>query len=196
MLRFLPLFFLALPILEIYVFFWAGDAIGGGWVISLIIMSAIIGLSLIRRQGMSAIQQAQQSMAHGQQPVNDIFKAVIVFIGGVLLVIPGFLTDALGLILLTGIGRGLIMIFFISILLPALMARGSFSAHSSFSGGASTNNDGYSAHDPIDPDIIPANPQQSQHNRGPNKMTGRQTGGKSGRKSSEIVEGEYTVEED
>ena len=192
MLRIFPLFLLALPILEIYVFVVAGDAIGGGWVVSLVILSAIIGIALIRRQGIGALQQAQMSMSQGQQPVNDIFKAIIVFISGILFVVPGFITDGIGLILLTGIGRGLIMILFASIILPALMARGTFTSHSPFPSGPSPNDGGFSTGGTAEPEIIPANTRQSERS----SRTSHKTGRRDRLSSGDVVEGEYTIEDD
>ena len=83
----LPLLFIGLPIAEIAVFIMVGGAIGVLPTIALVLLAAVAGMSVIRRQGIQTLARLQASLDAGG-------------IAGILLFGPGFLTDGLGLLLL------------------------------------------------------------------------------------------------
>ncbi|ALJ34007.1 FxsA family protein [Azospirillum brasilense] len=95
----LLLLFLLLPIAEIATFIEVGDWIGAGPTVGLVILSAILGSVLIRWQGLSVLKRAQASAERGESPVGAVFEGFCVVVAGLLLIIPGFLTDIVGLLL-------------------------------------------------------------------------------------------------
>ena len=100
MFRWLLLLIIVLPALEIGLFIWVGGQIGPWWVVALIILTGIIGAALAKRQGLETLYRAQQSMSQGIFPEEQIFDGVCILVGAVLLLSPGFITDAIGLMLL------------------------------------------------------------------------------------------------
>ena len=92
--------FIGLPIAEIAVLIKVADVIDLWPTILLIIMTAVIGVSLIRMQGLSSIQRAQTSLNEGRLPVNSITDAVALMLAGAFLLTPGLITDTLGFALL------------------------------------------------------------------------------------------------
>ena len=90
--------FVIMTLLEIYVLVSVGDAIGGLSTVLLVVITALIGSSLLKHQGWSTIAKAQQSMAQGKTPAFEMMEGVVILISGVLLLTPGFITDAIGLL--------------------------------------------------------------------------------------------------
>ncbi len=91
---------LILPLTELFVFIEVGAEIGGLSVILLIIVTAFLGISFMRQQGMANMQRIQQGLATGQAPDNEILESLFIFIGGLFLLLPGFITDTIGLFFL------------------------------------------------------------------------------------------------
>ena len=83
---------------EIYVLVSVGQAIGGLSTVLLVVITAFIGSSLLRQQGWSTMAKAQQSMSEGRTPAMEMMEGVVILVSGILLLTPGFLTDALGLL--------------------------------------------------------------------------------------------------
>lgn len=110
-----------IPALEIYLFIEIGGAIGAGWTFVLIIATALWGISALRRQGLAVLAEAQKAQARGQVPVAALAHGVLILFGGGLLLLPGFFTDMLGLVLMLRWGRLLAIETVLSALLPALM---------------------------------------------------------------------------
>lgn len=104
------LFFIlfGIPIIEIVLFIKVGGAIGLGATLAVVILSAIAGAALIRTQGLRTWMQARVSLNRGEMPVRELFDGLCVFAAGILLMIPGFFTDALGLLLLLPLVRHLL----------------------------------------------------------------------------------------
>ncbi len=98
--RILLLLFLSVPILEIYLLIKVGDSIGAFPTVILVVLTAVVGVWLLRLQGFATLARAQQSMARGEMPATTIFEGLMLFIAGALLLTPGFFTDAIGFILL------------------------------------------------------------------------------------------------
>ena len=90
--------FVVVTLAEIYVLVSVGQAIGGLSTVLLVIITAFIGSSLLRQQGWSTMAKAQQSMAEGRTPAIEMLEGVVILVSGILLLTPGFLTDALGLL--------------------------------------------------------------------------------------------------
>ena len=96
----IPLIFIIVPIIEITLFVQIGGAIGLGWTLLVILATAMLGARAIRRQGIDALARAQAQMANGKPPVGEIVHGVLILMAGILLLTPGFMTDALGMLVL------------------------------------------------------------------------------------------------
>jgi len=90
--------FVVVTLAEIYVLVSVGQAIGGLSTVLLVVITAFIGSSLLRQQGWSTLAKAQQSMSDGRTPAMEMMEGVVILVSGILLLTPGFLTDALGLL--------------------------------------------------------------------------------------------------
>jgi len=100
MLRWLIFAVLVIPALEIGVFMWIGGKVGPWWVVLLIVLTGVIGVTLARKQGMDVWKKAQAQMNKGYPPTEQIIDGICIFIGGVLLFSPGFITDTAGFLLI------------------------------------------------------------------------------------------------
>lgn len=92
--------FVAMPIIEIAVFIQAGELIGLWPTIGVVILTAILGTSLMRAQGLQTLAKAQSQMDQGEMPIGPMFDGICILIAGVLLLTPGFVTDTFGFLLL------------------------------------------------------------------------------------------------
>jgi UPF0716 protein FxsA len=92
--------FVAMPIIEIAVFIQAGELIGLWPTIGVVILTAIIGTSLMRAQGLQTLAKAQSQMDQGEMPIGALFDGICILVAGVLLLTPGFVTDSFGFLLL------------------------------------------------------------------------------------------------
>ena len=100
MIRSWPLLFIIIPLVELYFIIVVGDMIGALWTVLLVLMTAVIGVNLLRLQGMSTLGRAQRNMAQGQLPAMEMMEGVALAIAGILLITPGFITDSIGFLLL------------------------------------------------------------------------------------------------
>ncbi|MBI29444.1 MAG: hypothetical protein CFH21_00954 [Alphaproteobacteria bacterium MarineAlpha5_Bin11] len=88
-----------IPIIEISIFITIGSRIGIFNTISIILLTAIIGIFFIRRQGISLLFNAQRNMRDGIFPSQEIKGAIFLLVSGLLLITPGFLTDVIGFLI-------------------------------------------------------------------------------------------------
>jgi UPF0716 protein FxsA len=95
----IPLLFLAIPISEIALFVIVGGQIGVLTTIGLVVVSAVAGSILMRWQGMKALARIQKEIAANRVPGKELVQGVMILLAGLLLMMPGFLTDMLGLLL-------------------------------------------------------------------------------------------------
>ena len=100
MANWLPLLFLALPLAEIATFILVGGAIGVLPTIALVLLAGFGGVALIRWQGLQTLGRLQASLDAGGDPTGPLAHGALLAIAGILLVIPGFLTDIAALLLL------------------------------------------------------------------------------------------------
>ncbi|GIA42082.1 fxsA protein [Vibrio cholerae] len=92
--------FIAVPVIEIALFIQVGGVLGVWPTIALVLLTAIVGASLVRRQGLQTLLTVQQRLAQGQLPAQQILEGVMLAVAGVLLLTPGFFTDILGMLVL------------------------------------------------------------------------------------------------
>jgi len=96
----LLLVMIAVPIGEIAVFIQAGDIFGLWITLGAVILTAIIGTTFLRLQGLGVIRRVQESLARGDMPVGEMFDGLCLLVAGALLLTPGFITDSIGFVLL------------------------------------------------------------------------------------------------
>jgi UPF0716 protein FxsA len=90
----------ALAVLEVVVLILVGQAIGALWTLLLILVTSALGLFLLRREGVRAWRLFREDLSSGRPPGNTATEGLLVLIGGILLVVPGFITDLVGAVLL------------------------------------------------------------------------------------------------
>jgi UPF0716 protein FxsA len=91
--------FIAVPLVEIAVFIQVGGWIGLWPTLAIVVLTAIAGTALLRSQGLATAQRARQQMDRGVLPAREMFDGICLVFAGALLLTPGFVTDAVGLLL-------------------------------------------------------------------------------------------------
>jgi UPF0716 protein FxsA len=92
--------FILVPIVEIYVIIQVGQAIGPWWTILLLIADSIFGAWLIRHEGSRAWQALREALDSGRMPARELADGALILIGGTLMLAPGFVTDAFGILMI------------------------------------------------------------------------------------------------
>jgi UPF0716 protein FxsA len=92
--------FIVVPIVEIYVIIRVGQAIGPWWTILLLIADSIFGSWLVAHEGRRAWQALTVALSSGRMPSRELADGALILIGGTLMVSPGFVTDAVGIVLI------------------------------------------------------------------------------------------------
>ena len=105
--RFLAIFAL-ISLAEMATFFWVGSRIGFGWALGLALTTALIGSYLVRRAGLSVLSRFQARVNQAELPGRELSDGAAILVSGAFLISPGFITDALGFLLLVPTVRGLI----------------------------------------------------------------------------------------
>ncbi|MDO5648344.1 FxsA family protein [Paracoccus sp. (in: a-proteobacteria)] len=101
--------FLALPIIEIALFIQVGGLIGLWPTLFLVILGSILGVAIIRHQGATAGIRLQRSLNELRDPARPLAHGVLIVLAGMLLILPGFFTDTLGLLLLIPMVRDAVL---------------------------------------------------------------------------------------
>jgi UPF0716 protein FxsA len=96
----LLLLFTVVPLLELYLLIEVGSHLGAGVTVVLIALTGGVGALLARMQGFRVLVQIRERLAQGRLPADELLSGGLVLAGGLLLVTPGILTDAVGLALL------------------------------------------------------------------------------------------------
>ncbi len=91
--------------IEISLFIRVGEVIGVWSTIGLTILTAVIGASLVRNQGIQTLLSAQTRLQQGEVPTLELIEGIMLIFAGVFLITPGFMTDFFGIILLLPIAR-------------------------------------------------------------------------------------------
>ncbi|NEU29879.1 membrane protein FxsA [bacterium LRH843] len=100
MFRLILLLLILIPAIEITILIIAGKAIGIWPTFLLILLTGGLGAWLAKKEGLHAIRLAQLQMQQGQLPSNVVLDGICILVGGIFLVLPGFITDVIGLFLL------------------------------------------------------------------------------------------------
>lgn len=99
--------FVAMPIVELALLIKVGASIGPMKTIALVLLTAVVGTYLLRREGLATLTRFNQRAQQGQLPAQEIAAGVALAAGGALLLTPGFITDAIGFSLVLPVTRGL-----------------------------------------------------------------------------------------
>ena len=105
---FLPSF-IVLPILEMYILIEVGSFIGALNTIGLVLLTALLGLILLRQQGFRTLLNARNKLMQAELPAEEIVTGIFLAIGGALLLTPGFVTDFIGFMCLLPFTRSFLM---------------------------------------------------------------------------------------
>ena len=97
------------PIIEIYLFIKIGSQIGAFNTISLIFITAIIGIIYARYEGLNTLKSGFTQLVKNELPAYEIISGAIIAFAAVLLIIPGFMTDVIGFLLIFQLTRKLIL---------------------------------------------------------------------------------------
>ena len=89
-----------LPIVEIWLLVQIGQHIGFWPTIGMLLATAVIGAQLAKAEGMRVLRQVQAALAEGKPPERELMSGFLVFVGGLLLILPGVISDAIGVLLL------------------------------------------------------------------------------------------------
>lgn len=126
--RFLFLFFIAVPLVEMLLLFEVSDQIGGLSTLALVVATAVIGVQVLKQQGIATLTRANARLSSGELPAQEIIEGMLLAAAGALLLTPGFITDTLGFVFLAGPLRRLIA--------ARLLRSGLVRAGGGFSGGS------------------------------------------------------------
>jgi UPF0716 protein FxsA len=108
-LRFILLLLICLPLLEIAVLIMVGSNIGVLATIALVIFTGFLGSYLLRAQGLSAFSKLRREIDSGRAPDKQLADAAMIMVAGVMLIIPGFISDLIGIALFIPYVRSLIV---------------------------------------------------------------------------------------
>ncbi|TGV24475.1 FxsA family protein, partial [Mesorhizobium sp. M00.F.Ca.ET.186.01.1.1] len=98
MLRFLVILFVIGFGLELWGLITVGSLIGGWNTVLLVIVTGLLGAWLAKQQGVQVFRTLQFQLSRGQMPTETIIDGVLILVGGILLLLPGFVSDVIGLI--------------------------------------------------------------------------------------------------
>ena len=98
--RYLLILFLTVPLIEIYFLIEVGEVIGAWPTVLLVVFTAVLGVWLLRWQGLSTLTRVQTSLEHGELPAQAMLEGMLLLVAGALLLTPGFVTDSVGFLIL------------------------------------------------------------------------------------------------
>ena len=100
--------FIIVPVAELYILIEVGKRIGSITTIGIIILTGIFGAYLVKNQGFTILRKIKNDLNAGIMPGDSLIQGVIILVGGILLLTPGFFTDILGLIFLIPLSRNVV----------------------------------------------------------------------------------------
>jgi UPF0716 protein FxsA len=104
----LAIAFIVMPLIELYVIIQVGSAIGAWNTIGLLVLIALVGVWLTKHEGFTVLQRMRQQLDAGNMPTDELIDGTLILTGGLLLILPGFISDAFGIIVLFPPTRSLI----------------------------------------------------------------------------------------
>jgi UPF0716 protein FxsA len=112
--RVLFVLFVIVPIAEMWLLIKIGEQIGATLTILAVLLTAVLGVALLRQQGLNTLFRVNQRLEQGQLPAEEIIGGLCLAVGGALLLTPGFITDVAGFLCLLPISRHLLVRFLLS----------------------------------------------------------------------------------
>ncbi len=103
--------FTLVPLLELYLLIKVGSHLGAEATILLIVLTGGVGALMARMQGFQVIVQIRERLREGVLPADELLAGGLIVVGGLLLVTPGLLTDAVGLALLLPFVRSRVVVW-------------------------------------------------------------------------------------
>lgn len=100
--------FIIIPLIELVILIKVGSYIGLWPTILIVVLTGIVGASLARYQGFIIINKIRSDIGSGRVPARELIDGLLVLVGGIVLLTPGFLTDICGFVLLIPLTRNLI----------------------------------------------------------------------------------------
>ena len=97
------------PVVEIYLFIKIGSQIGAFNTISLIIITAVVGLYYAKYEGLNTLRSAVSQLVKNEIPINEIISGAALAFAALLMILPGFLTDAIGLLIIFPLTRNIFL---------------------------------------------------------------------------------------
>ena len=98
--------FITVPLVEMIILIEVGGLIGAIPTVGLVVLTATIGLWLLKLEGLATLGRVQEKLNQGQIPETELLEGIMLLVGGALLLTPGFITDAMGFTcLLPGLRR-------------------------------------------------------------------------------------------
>jgi len=132
MFGYLVLLFTLVPAVELMLLIEIGGHIGAGNTILIIILTGVLGAYLARLQGFLVLQKIQNDLNSGIMPNSELIDGLMILVGGIVLLTPGFITDLFGLLLLIPWTRSLIKMLF-SRKFESMIAKGQIVTSTPFS---------------------------------------------------------------
>ena len=108
----LLLLIIGIPIIEIYLFIKIGSQIGAFNTISLIFLTAIIGVAYAKQEGFNTLRSGISGLMKNQIPIYEMISGATLAFAAILLILPGFATDTLGILLVFPITRKIFVKYF------------------------------------------------------------------------------------
>ena len=115
--------FVVVPLAEIYVLIQVGHVIGAWWTILLLVLDSIFGTWLIRREGGRAWEALRTALGTGRMPATELADGILIVVGGTLMISPGFVTDAFGVLLILPFTRPVARRLLARVVAQRLLAR-------------------------------------------------------------------------
>lgn len=100
MLPILVILFIGLPLVDLWLLFRIGEWLTFGPTLACVILTGVVGAAIAKRQGVSTIARIQQELAEGRMPTTQLGEGILILLAAAVLITPGFITDAFGLLLL------------------------------------------------------------------------------------------------
>ena len=107
--RFIFLAFILIPIAEMLLLFEVAKHIGAWSTLGLVVLTAVIGIQILKQQGLATFIRARQRMSSGELPAQEMIEGLFLAVAGAFLLTPGFITDTLGFMFLIGPIRRLLV---------------------------------------------------------------------------------------
>ncbi len=97
--------FILVSVAEVWLLTTVGHVIGVPWTLAILVAEALVGVWLMRREGRKAWAALTDAYATGKMPTGQLADAALVLVGGIMLILPGFFTDVIGLVCLLPVTR-------------------------------------------------------------------------------------------